>query len=332
MPQAAVIMTVYNEPPAALARAVESILAQTFKDFLVNLVDDGSTDMETRNCLESLREKDSRINLIRQNNTGPMGAANRGIAAADAPLIVRHDSDDWSTPDRLEKQIAFMADHPQIVALGGATRLYQENGRAIADRAYPRTPDKVRSAFHRINPFAHGATCFRRDTAEAIGLYDAKFRSLGDYDFFWRLIDHATATGGPESGGANLPDVVYHYVFRIGSISETRVRERRLNKAIIELRARARTEGRHLSYDDAAAQVPPHALDPALTLVSHGDDLMRAGRFGAAVPAYMKGWLKAPARLKALAKLGRLGAYAALPGQRWRMFKEPLRKLSPPGE
>jgi len=216
--------------------------------------------------------------------------------------------------------------------VGGACRLYQENGRAIADRAYPSTPAQVRDAFDRINPFAHGSTCFRREAAEAIGFYDAKFRSLGDYDFFWRLIDHATATGGPDSGGANLPDVLYHYVFRVGSIRETRVRERRINRAIIELRALARTEGRHLSYDDAKAQLPPQVLDPASALVSHGDDLMRAGRFAAAIPAYVKGWLKAPARLKSLAKLGRLGAYAALPAQRWRMFNEPLRELTPPGE
>ena len=332
MPHAAVVMTVYNEPPASLARAVDSILAQTFKDFVVILVDDGSTDRETLTCLEALPQKDPRVRVLRQDNTGPMGAANRGIAASDAPLIVRHDSDDWSSPDRLEKQVAFLADRPEIVVVGGACRLYQENGRAIADRAYPRSPDKVRTAFQRINPFAHGATCFRRDAAEAIGFYDSHFRSLGDYDFFWRLIDHATATGGPDCGGANLPDVLYHYVFRIGSISETRVRERRLNRAIIEIRAQARTEGRHISYDDAAAQVPPQVLDPATAWVSHGDDLMRAGKFGAAVPAYVKGWLKAPGRLKSLAKLGRLGAYAALPGQRWRMFHEPLRKLSPPGE
>src|SRR6478672_11907562 len=109
-PTLSVLMPVYNGA-RYLAEAVESILGQTFRDFELIIVNDGSTDGSEK-ILRRYAEQDGRIKLISRPNTGIVGALNDAIAASKCELMARMDADDVAMPDRFEKQLAYMRDHP----------------------------------------------------------------------------------------------------------------------------------------------------------------------------------------------------------------------------
>src|SRR5205823_4798077 len=117
IPVISVVMPVYNAA-SYVADAVKSIMAQTFDDFEFIAVNDGSTD-RSEAILNEFARADRRIRVISRANTGIVGALNDGIAAAEAELIARMDADDVSSPQRLQRQLAYMQAHPECVALGG---------------------------------------------------------------------------------------------------------------------------------------------------------------------------------------------------------------------
>lgn len=99
-PQISVIVPVYNVS-MYLEKCVESLLAQTFADFELILVDDGSSD-ESGGICDSYEEKDSRVQAIHQRNAGVSAARNRGLARARGTYIAFVDADDWAAPEMLE--------------------------------------------------------------------------------------------------------------------------------------------------------------------------------------------------------------------------------------
>src|SRR5688500_6846307 len=117
MPQVSVLLPVYNAA-RYLAEAVDSILAQTFRDFDFVIVADGSTDRSPA-VLDDYVRRDRRVKVIRRRNTAIVGALNDGLCECRGELVARMDADDVSLPDRLEKQVAFLREHAEVVALGG---------------------------------------------------------------------------------------------------------------------------------------------------------------------------------------------------------------------
>ena len=116
MPSVSVLMPTYN-PGRYVSEAIESILAQTFTDFEFLISDAGSTD----GSLEVMRryaEADPRIRLIIQPKAGIVRALNELIALARGDLIARMDADDIALPVRLERQVAYLNDHPECVLVG----------------------------------------------------------------------------------------------------------------------------------------------------------------------------------------------------------------------
>lgn len=116
IPGVSVVMMVYNARPF-VEEAVRSILGQTFTDFELIIVDDGSTDGSGA-ILDGLAAQDARIRLVHQPNAGLKEAANRGFSMARAPLIARMDADDVSLPTRFAEQVAWMNDHPDCAVVG----------------------------------------------------------------------------------------------------------------------------------------------------------------------------------------------------------------------
>ena len=117
MPVVSVIMPVYNSE-RYVAEAIDSVLAQTFTDFELLIVDDGSTDGSAE-IIRSYETLDRRVRFLRLNqNSGQGPALNAGLAVATGAYITNMDSDDISLPTRLEKQVRFLEDRPQIGALG----------------------------------------------------------------------------------------------------------------------------------------------------------------------------------------------------------------------
>ena len=134
-----VIVPVYNSEDT-VESAIASIQAQTIRNLRIIIVNDGSTD-GTRQIVERLADGDERILLINQENAGIVDALNVGLAACSAPLVARHDSDDLAYPDRFEKQLAYLNEHPDYVAVSGAARHIDEAGQALRELVDLPSPD-----------------------------------------------------------------------------------------------------------------------------------------------------------------------------------------------
>src|ERR1700688_3986350 len=107
-PQVSVFLSVRNGA-TDLPKAVDTILSQTFSDFELIAINNGSTD-GTAAVLDNLR--DPRLRVVHQDDMGLAAALNRGIALARGEYVARQDHDDWAMPTRLEKQVAFLEAHP----------------------------------------------------------------------------------------------------------------------------------------------------------------------------------------------------------------------------
>ena len=113
-PLVSVVMATYNRG-GSLARAINSILEQTFTDFEFIIVDDGSAD-KTAEVLHQYAKYDKRIRIIHQHNQGAAASRNSGIASSQGDYIACMDDDDFSLPKRLERQYDFLSRNPQFAA------------------------------------------------------------------------------------------------------------------------------------------------------------------------------------------------------------------------
>jgi glycosyltransferase involved in cell wall biosynthesis len=115
-PAVSVVMPMYNAAPY-VGEAVRSVLGQTFSDFELIVIDDGSKD-DSATEVERAAKGDARLRLIRQSNSGVSVASNKGTELARGEFLARADSDDICLPNRLEKQVGYLREHPDCVAVG----------------------------------------------------------------------------------------------------------------------------------------------------------------------------------------------------------------------
>ena len=142
MPRVSVIIPSYNTRPQWLQESIQSVLAQTYTDFEVILVDDGST--ESLSSLVSV--SDERVRYVRQENKGPAAARNRGIGLAVGRYVAFLDSDDLFLPNKLEKQVDMMESRPDVVLSHTSYQRMTGDGRPVrlvrsatlTGRVYPR--------------------------------------------------------------------------------------------------------------------------------------------------------------------------------------------------
>lgn len=185
MPRATVLLPVYNGE-AYLAEAIESVLGQTFPDFELLVIDDGSKDGSWQ-ILESYAAKDARVRPIRQANIGLAATLNRGLELATGDYIARLDSDDLCEPRRLEAQVRFMDANPEVGLCGAGYRIFGESVKT--EDASPRFTDSESLSCGLLfrNQFAHPSVMIRRETIERTGLvYDPEFVAE-DYEYWTRL-------------------------------------------------------------------------------------------------------------------------------------------------
>ncbi len=143
MSYANIVMPVYNGEKH-LSTAVDSILAQTFTDFKLIAVDDCSTD-DSLTILHSYRDK--RILIVEnQRHRGIAAALNQGLALTDGELLFRMDADDISLPQRLQCQVDFMRENPQIDICGSDTDLIDECGNIIGHRNTKKGDQRIKTA------------------------------------------------------------------------------------------------------------------------------------------------------------------------------------------
>ena len=160
-PVLSVLMPVYNGA-RFLDQAVASILNQTFRNFELVVVDDGSRDATPR-LLHRWVARDPRVRVLRQPHLGLIEALNTGWLACRAPVIARMDADDLSVPNRLERQYGLLADRPDLGVVTCAATLIDEVGRELGTTGNW-SPDAGLIAFLPANPIVHGSVMVRRSS------------------------------------------------------------------------------------------------------------------------------------------------------------------------
>lgn len=184
-PAVSVIVPAYNAGEF-LREAIDSVLAQTYRDFEVIVVDDGSTD-HTRDVL---RIYGSAVRSIRQKNGGAAAARNCGILNSSGRYIAFLDADDVWLPAKLERQVSCLERHPQLVAAYSDSRDLEDgilNPESRLARFGIRASGRIFEDLLRHN-FLHTSSVVVRRTALAeAGLFDASLRGSEDIDLWMRL-------------------------------------------------------------------------------------------------------------------------------------------------
>ena len=214
VPAVSVLMSVHNGAPW-VGDAVASVLAQTAGDLELIVIDDGSTDT-TREILA--RARDPRVRVEHQTRAGLTRALNHALALARAPLVARLDADDLALPERLERQLAFLAAHAEVGLLGTGAREVDEGGREVAVIRPPADDGALRRMLIRRNPFVHSSVVMRRSVVERAGGYDERLPVAQDYDLWMRMSGLA--------GLANLPEPLVVRRLLPGRVTAVRDAER----------------------------------------------------------------------------------------------------------
>ena len=214
VPAVSVLMSVHNGAPW-VRDAVASVLAQTAGDLELIVIDDGSTDT-TREILA--RARDPRVRVEHQTRAGLTRALNHAVALARAPLAARLDADDLALPERLERQLTFLAAHAEVGLLGTGAREVDEGGREVAVIRPPADDGALRRMLIRRNPFVHSSVVMRRAVVERAGGYDERLPVAQDYDLWMRMSRLA--------GLANLPEPLVVRRLLPGRVTAVRDAER----------------------------------------------------------------------------------------------------------
>ena len=199
-PRVSVILPVYNDAQF-VAPAVRSILDQSFSDFELIAIDDGSSD----NCYRILQEfelADPRVKVFWHPNRGLGPTLNRGISIAKGELIARQDADDQSHAERLAKQVKFLDAHPEVVLLGCFARVMDVEGRILYENRLAVIDEELRGELKTTSPFIHGAVMMRASQVKAVGGY-RDIVWLEDL-LLWRAFAHRGEL-------ANLAEALYDY-------------------------------------------------------------------------------------------------------------------------
>jgi cellulose synthase/poly-beta-1,6-N-acetylglucosamine synthase-like glycosyltransferase len=211
VPTVSVIMPVYNAE-RFVAKAVESILCQTFADFEFLIVNDGSTDRSLA-ILERYAAQDGRIRLISHANTGYVTALNEMVQLSQGEFLARMDADDIAMDDRFQLQVARLRQEPELVCLGGAHGMIDEQGRWLTCLAMPEQNEDIQTlALAGHTPINHPCVMMRRSAVLQVGAYDTALAPCEDLDLWLRL--------GEIGKLGNLKAMVLKYRLHANSVSE----------------------------------------------------------------------------------------------------------------
>ena len=207
-PAVTVLMAVYNGE-RHLEESIDSVFAQTFEDFELLVVDDGSTDATSQILAGYV---DSRLRVIRNElNLGVTRSLNRGLGESRGCYVARQDADDISEPDRLERQAAFLDVNPDVTILASSYLRIRDDGSVSGIRNVPTEAVGARWRLLFLNAFTNSSVMFRRDDVERLGGFREEFAYAQDYDLWSRL----AFTGNV----AALPDTLARYRDTRGSLT-----------------------------------------------------------------------------------------------------------------
>lgn len=213
-----VLMPVYNGAQY-LQEAIDSILAQTYKDFEFIIVDDGSID-KSATIIAKNAAKDSRIVSLRnEKNSGICVTLNKGLGAAKGEYIIRMDCDDISLPERIERQVAFMDERMDVGVAGCNVDMFHSE-HAENHKVYTFDIDSYacRAGLLFATCVAHPAVIIRKSVLVMHGIqYNDYFRGMEDYYLWWQISKYAQIT--------NVPELLLRYRLHAKQVTQTQVNE-----------------------------------------------------------------------------------------------------------
>lgn len=184
-PQVSVIIPAYNAA-WCIRHAIDSVLAQSFRDFELIVVNDGSTD----GTLDALRDYGDSVRIVSKPNGGLSSARNAGIAAARGEYVAFLDADDGWLPEKLMRQVALLDAHPETGFCSCATSVRTPTGEELPAWECPVIEHGILETIFRTNGAVAGsgsAVMARRALFAQVGGFDETLRSLEDIDMWMRL-------------------------------------------------------------------------------------------------------------------------------------------------
>lgn len=185
-PPITVLMSVYNGE-RWLDEAIQSILNQTFTDFELIIVNDGSKD-QSLDIINQFATNDRRIVVIDKPNTGLADSLNQGIKQAKGDWIARIDADDLCAPNRLQRQYEFAKTDSALVLIGSGLLQIDETGCPGKLYRYPASHKAIVCRLTTVRPlFAHSSAFYRTDVVKRLGGYRPRIKRGQDWDLWLRL-------------------------------------------------------------------------------------------------------------------------------------------------
>ena len=181
-----VVIPLYNKEKSIVA-TLQSVLAQTYKDYEVIIVDDGSTDNSlnvVRSFVHSFTDS-SVIKIIRQSNAGVSAARNRGIEEAKGEYVAFLDGDDFWDKDFLKEMAKLIEEYPNKSIYGLGCEQVKRGDKPIISNYYYRG---VSTWDHATMAFTGSSACVRKQDAITVGLFDIRMTHGEDLDMWWRLM------------------------------------------------------------------------------------------------------------------------------------------------
>jgi glycosyltransferase involved in cell wall biosynthesis len=241
-PTVSVVLSAHNDEPF-LAECLDSVLAQNGVSFEVIAIDDGSTDGSAA-LLNAYAARDTRLRVVHQRNAGLTRALIRGCAMARGRFVARQDADDIAFPNRLARLAAELEAHPQVVLVASEAVMFGPRGELLS-------PWAAAGAGPERDTSCHGTWMFRREAYEQVGGYRPDFRAAQDEDLRLRFETHGEVRV--------LPDVLYAFRIRGGSISAISPIQKRLSRLAHEAAAR---RARGLDDADVLAEAARLSAEP----------------------------------------------------------------------
>jgi glycosyltransferase involved in cell wall biosynthesis len=213
METVSILLPTYNGA-CYIARAIESVLAQSYVQWSLIVIDDGSTD-NTAQIVDQYIRQDHRIRYVsNDHNLGIQKTLNKGMGLAQGAYVARIDDDDrWTDTDKLKKQVDFFERHPGHVLVGTGVILVDEQDTELIRYLLPATDAAIRNKLLGKNCFVHSSVMFKREVALAIGGYDESkdVLHMEDYDLWLKL--------GQQGMLANIPEYCTTFTLRSGGLS-----------------------------------------------------------------------------------------------------------------
>jgi glycosyltransferase involved in cell wall biosynthesis len=203
-PLVSVVMACYQEALQWLDTAVDSILKQTFNACELIVVVDDPNNQGIISLLNEKRKTDQRLKvLINEQNMGLPRSLNRGFAIASGEFFARMDADDIAAPQRLELQVHYFTENPEVDLLGTAITNIDQAGNILGVKQFLTQPEAIKKAIAYRSVACHPTWMMKRSVYDTIGGY-RYFPSSEDYDFLYRVLDAGFKV-------ANLPQPLLEY-------------------------------------------------------------------------------------------------------------------------